>query len=296
MTAEKCIQFAASGNWRYAGLEFGTQCVVGNTLRTTSPEPQSDCGKPCGGNAGELCGSGNRMQLYVDGSWFLPSVDQVVASLKQYNSTLDDVWTAINLFQGVLQKFQADLGVACALSRKRAGSCELTPLLRSDSASVQSSFNALSRVQSRLGRLCPAPAQHAAPPSANQASWIDVNHVFRRHDISSCFLFFPLFLFVFFSVILFTFAMTTIITICLFGLDFILFSFCVFPLPPFLPNSSDPFDRQLQLRTLAHLRPGRLPRHIVRTFGTSETGSALALRGDAARTPSGEDGKDGALV
>ncbi|KAL1849441.1 hypothetical protein VTK73DRAFT_9873 [Phialemonium thermophilum] len=154
MTVAKCVQFAADGAWRFASVEFGTQCFVGNTLRSTSVEPQSDCSKVCGGDAGELCGNGNRMQLYVDSTWFQPSQDQVVGALKEYNSSLAQVWDAIGQYQGALQAFQSDVASVCggSSSRKRQ-SCVLTPALQASGVAIQGAVGGLSLVGGAIGSL-----------------------------------------------------------------------------------------------------------------------------------------------
>ncbi|KAK4206827.1 hypothetical protein QBC37DRAFT_258106, partial [Rhypophila decipiens] len=64
MTVEKCVVFARRNYWRYAGVEFGSQCFVGNTLRDAQGAPIRDCNMPCAGNDLDLCGSGNHIEVY----------------------------------------------------------------------------------------------------------------------------------------------------------------------------------------------------------------------------------------
>ncbi|OTA55980.1 WSC-domain-containing protein, partial [Hypoxylon sp. EC38] len=62
MTVEKCVQLAAG--YKYAAMEYSTECYWGNTLSSTSTQASGQCTMACGGDAKELCGDGNRMNVY----------------------------------------------------------------------------------------------------------------------------------------------------------------------------------------------------------------------------------------
>ncbi|KAL7940247.1 hypothetical protein V8C42DRAFT_338118 [Trichoderma barbatum] len=106
MTVEKCIAFAQTGAWKYAGVEYGGECHVGNTLHNVTPAPSGDCNQRCAGNQTEYCGAGNRIQIYADSSWSFPSQEDVTNALLAFNSTLYDVVIAINVYRSDLQQLK----------------------------------------------------------------------------------------------------------------------------------------------------------------------------------------------
>ncbi|KAL4861372.1 hypothetical protein BDV12DRAFT_204075, partial [Aspergillus spectabilis] len=68
LTVEACVEFAKANGWKYAGVEFGSECHVGNTLNHPDQFADSDCSQICAGKATEYCGSGGRIQVYQDTS------------------------------------------------------------------------------------------------------------------------------------------------------------------------------------------------------------------------------------
>ena len=63
MTLEWCAN--QMEGYAYFGVEYGQECYGGDLLAQGSvPAPATDCSFPCPGNANELCGAGNRLQLY----------------------------------------------------------------------------------------------------------------------------------------------------------------------------------------------------------------------------------------
>lgn len=63
MTLESCLRNCTG--FDFWGAEYGRECYCGHGLDGTSVETaQSDCNKPCSGDATEFCGSGNRLELY----------------------------------------------------------------------------------------------------------------------------------------------------------------------------------------------------------------------------------------
>jgi hypothetical protein len=65
MTPDTCA--ANCTGYNYFGIEYGRECYCGNALAAgsvLSPNGDSDCNVPCGGNSTELCGAGGRLTLY----------------------------------------------------------------------------------------------------------------------------------------------------------------------------------------------------------------------------------------
>lgn len=61
MTAQLCAAHCA--NYSYFGVEFGRECWCGNSPPQT-PAPDSDCSMPCAGDNNQLCGAGNRINVW----------------------------------------------------------------------------------------------------------------------------------------------------------------------------------------------------------------------------------------
>ncbi|POS79507.1 hypothetical protein DHEL01_v202090 [Diaporthe helianthi] len=67
MTLETCAAFCAG--YKYFGVEYGRECYCGNTLdASTESAPLDDCNMVCSGSSVEYCGSGNRLELYLNNS------------------------------------------------------------------------------------------------------------------------------------------------------------------------------------------------------------------------------------
>ncbi|KAF3097148.1 hypothetical protein TWF706_007400 [Orbilia oligospora] len=76
MTIAACMVRAAGYN--FAGVEYGQECWYGNTLSGSQSE-SSGCNMPCPGKANELCGGGNRIQLYKNPSFQPPNTPNLGA-------------------------------------------------------------------------------------------------------------------------------------------------------------------------------------------------------------------------
>ena len=64
MTVELCSQTCAG--YIYFGVEYGRECYCGNNLASGSqPSMNGGCTKSCAGNATELCGGSDRIDLYM---------------------------------------------------------------------------------------------------------------------------------------------------------------------------------------------------------------------------------------
>ncbi|KAJ9123152.1 hypothetical protein QFC22_001345 [Naganishia vaughanmartiniae] len=66
MTIDLCLDICEGKGYKYAGLEYGEECMCGNTLKTGVTYDNNDwsCNMPCAGDASELCGSGWRLDVY----------------------------------------------------------------------------------------------------------------------------------------------------------------------------------------------------------------------------------------
>ncbi|CAK7205222.1 hypothetical protein SEUCBS139899_007989 [Sporothrix eucalyptigena] len=63
MTYEECAAYCSA--YAFFGVEYGDQCYCGNYLTTGSNKTsESDCSTYCAGDSSELCGAGNRLNVY----------------------------------------------------------------------------------------------------------------------------------------------------------------------------------------------------------------------------------------
>jgi hypothetical protein len=67
MTVESCLASAVTSGYTIAGLEYAGECWGGSTLQNggaAAPDGETGCNMACKGNATEMCGGSNRMNLY----------------------------------------------------------------------------------------------------------------------------------------------------------------------------------------------------------------------------------------
>jgi hypothetical protein len=63
MTYASCAAFCSGYN--YFGVEYGSECYCGDSFTNpTDTVPETDCSLACSGDATEICGAGNRMNLF----------------------------------------------------------------------------------------------------------------------------------------------------------------------------------------------------------------------------------------
>lgn len=63
MTYKSCSTYCTG--FLYWGVEYGSQCYCGQAFTNpTSPAPASDCSTKCSGDNTQVCGAGNRMNLF----------------------------------------------------------------------------------------------------------------------------------------------------------------------------------------------------------------------------------------
>uniref|UniRef100_A0A0W0F5Z2 Putative copper radical oxidase n=1 Tax=Moniliophthora roreri TaxID=221103 RepID=A0A0W0F5Z2_MONRR len=68
MTIENCIAFCDSKNLVFAGVEFGDECYCDNNILNGGAKvAATDCNMPCSGSSRELCGAGNRLNVFWSG-------------------------------------------------------------------------------------------------------------------------------------------------------------------------------------------------------------------------------------
>ncbi len=66
MTIELCQNACKNGGFTYAGVEFATQCFCGNSIGGGGSKAlEAECNKPCAGNSKEICGGGNRINIFT---------------------------------------------------------------------------------------------------------------------------------------------------------------------------------------------------------------------------------------
>lgn len=68
MTVEKCISACDSKGFKYAGLEYSSQCFCGNSIpqdRMPTNGTMGNCLMSCAGDSNEFCGGAARISVYT---------------------------------------------------------------------------------------------------------------------------------------------------------------------------------------------------------------------------------------
>ncbi|CEJ82138.1 hypothetical protein VHEMI02223 [[Torrubiella] hemipterigena] len=133
MTAEKCIALAVRKGLRYAGVESGSECFLGNTLHGSDKKSDSDCNKICAGTPTEYCGQANRLQVYENQKWSDPTLDELTNALTVYNRTLFQLSQLNNQYQSLIQRWADTQNAGKKRARffsKRAQTITVTELRR----------------------------------------------------------------------------------------------------------------------------------------------------------------------
>ncbi|KAJ7482399.1 WSC domain-containing protein [Mycena galericulata] len=88
MTVDSCIAFCTAGGANFAGVEYSSECYCDYALQVSGTlSSAGNCDMPCSGNATEVCGGANFVDLYWNG--VLPVVPQQVGSW-EYNGCFSD--------------------------------------------------------------------------------------------------------------------------------------------------------------------------------------------------------------
>ncbi|KAH7906672.1 copper radical oxidase-like protein [Hygrophoropsis aurantiaca] len=88
MTIESCINFCSTGSnaYIYAGVEYAQECYCGNFIANGATNVTiSDCNMACTGKASELCGAGNRLDIFWSGA-APPAAPIIVPSVGNWTS------------------------------------------------------------------------------------------------------------------------------------------------------------------------------------------------------------------
>jgi WSC domain len=70
LTVESCINTCIGLGYTVAGMEYGVQCFCDTMISNGGAlaANQGDCSVPCPGNANEMCGAGNRLNVFNTGT------------------------------------------------------------------------------------------------------------------------------------------------------------------------------------------------------------------------------------
>jgi predicted Fe-S protein YdhL (DUF1289 family) len=117
-------------------------------MHSDASASQGDCNQACDGDSTEICGGGNRIQIYEDTTWVLPTPQEVVDALTQFNSTVSQAQAAIAQYQSDLQKFQTDTAASSGSKVKR--SMVLSPLVRQDLEDLKADFSMIEKIQASI--------------------------------------------------------------------------------------------------------------------------------------------------
>ncbi|KAF0541222.1 WSC-domain-containing protein [Gigaspora margarita] len=64
MTIDRCIEICEQNNFKYVGLEIGTQCFCTNNYNNVNQLDMSECSSSCGGNNSQICGGPLAISVY----------------------------------------------------------------------------------------------------------------------------------------------------------------------------------------------------------------------------------------
>jgi hypothetical protein len=67
MTIEKCTSYCSGQRFKYAGVEYGSECYCGSSLvnGASSSLTSGQCNMACSGQADQTCGGPNAINLYI---------------------------------------------------------------------------------------------------------------------------------------------------------------------------------------------------------------------------------------
>ncbi|KAF7117583.1 hypothetical protein CNMCM5793_006635 [Aspergillus hiratsukae] len=153
LTVEKCIDFGKKGAWRYAGVEFGSECYVGNTLHSDDKFPDSDCNQPCAGDPTEFCGSGGRIQIFEDETWYNPTKAQLAAAVQSYIDSMTEALQGIQDYQNEMTHLQQLLNGAAKSKRQSQTITEIEMQVLETSEGLRLANGLLDQAEAQGGRL-----------------------------------------------------------------------------------------------------------------------------------------------
>ena len=94
---ELCAHRAADKNYRYFGLEYSSECYLGEAPKPASTSlPQSRCNMPCSGNMQQVCGGSGAISLF-NNTLYTP---RIAASVQLQQSGVSFVYQGCFTDQG----------------------------------------------------------------------------------------------------------------------------------------------------------------------------------------------------
>jgi hypothetical protein len=80
LTPATCAQFCHDAGLPLAGLEYGSECYCGASLRPGAlAAPESECKMACAGDGTVVCGAGDRLSVFEVAGYVAPNIPQVVS-------------------------------------------------------------------------------------------------------------------------------------------------------------------------------------------------------------------------
>jgi len=88
MTVEKCTTACLAHDLTLAGVEYGAECYCADAFSGSNGQPATDgCTMPCAGDSTELCGGGNRLNVFTyTGTITTPAGPTVLATANSFDS------------------------------------------------------------------------------------------------------------------------------------------------------------------------------------------------------------------
>jgi hypothetical protein len=67
MTVSACLAAAEAKGYSWAGLEYGRECWMGNSLNNSPVNATlpTECSMACKGDKGSICGNASRLSMYL---------------------------------------------------------------------------------------------------------------------------------------------------------------------------------------------------------------------------------------
>ncbi|CAH1244651.1 PCSK9 [Branchiostoma lanceolatum] len=77
LTPTSCLSHCTSAGYRYAGLQYGKECFCGDNFGGFGAAPESECNKPCSGDAAKTCGGDWRNSIYRTITGYIKQKNQI---------------------------------------------------------------------------------------------------------------------------------------------------------------------------------------------------------------------------
>ncbi|KAJ9124508.1 hypothetical protein QFC24_003299 [Naganishia onofrii] len=158
MTIDLCLDICEGKGYKYAGLEYGEECMCGNTLKTGVTYDNNNqwaCNMPCAGDATELCGSGWRLDLYeFASSGDVEYCDETSTSARS-TTVINNHYVSTNFPSGT-----------AATSTRASSALVASTAAASRASSVKASAKASSAAVSSSKAFVPSSVKSAAPAAS----------------------------------------------------------------------------------------------------------------------------------